>query len=112
MKNNYSSKWIVQRITAIFLVPLTFWFIYHCISFQDFQYEEIQLFFASYLNCFLFLVMMSSMLIHSKIGCETIIQDYVSSSNLQKTFKRLIMRNKELAVAHNENLCINKTSPR
>ena len=90
MKNSYASKWILQRITALFLIPLTFWFIYQCISFQDFQFEEMKLFFQSYLNSFLFLSMMIVMLIHAKLGCETVVQDYISSLYLQKTFKGLI----------------------
>ena len=90
MKNSYASKWILQRITALFLIPLTFWFIYHCVSFQYLQFQEMKLFFQSYLNSFLFLMMMISMLIHGKLGCETIIQDYVSSLYLQKIFKGLI----------------------
>ena len=81
--NNYSTKWIIQRITAILLIPLTFWFIYHCISFQNLNYAEIVFFFHSYLNSFLFLVLMISMLIHAKLGCETIVEDYVSSSNFK-----------------------------
>ena len=90
MKNSYASKWILQRITALFLIPLTFWFIYHCISFQYSRFEEMKLFFQSYLNSFLFFMMVIAMLIHGKLGCETIIQDYVSSLYLQKIFKGLI----------------------
>ena len=90
MKNSYASIWILQRITALFLIPLTFWFIYHCVSFQYLQFEEMELFFQSYLNSFLFLMMMIAMLIHGKLGCETIIQDYASSLYLQKIFKGLI----------------------
>ena len=90
MKKSYSIKWVIQRITALFLIPLTFWFIFNCISFQYFQYEELQLFFQSYLNSFLFLVMMITIIIHSKLGCETILHDYVSSSYLQKTIKSII----------------------
>ena len=78
--NRYTAKWITQRITAILLVPLSFWFIYHCISFQNLDYEEIVIFFSSYMHSFLFLVLMISMLIHSQIGCETIIEDYISSN--------------------------------
>ena len=77
----YSTKWIVQRVTAIVLIPLCFWFIYHCISFQNLSYEEIVNFFSSFINGFLFLVLMITMLIHSQLGCETIIEDYISSRN-------------------------------
>ena len=75
----YSTKWITQRITALLLVPLFFWFIYHCISFQNLSYKEIVNFFSSFINSFLFLVLMITMLIHSQLGCETIIEDYISS---------------------------------
>ena len=79
--NKYSTKWITQRITALLLVPLFFWFIYHCISFQNLSYKEIVNFFSSFINSFLFLVLMITMLIHSQLGCETIIEDYISSRN-------------------------------
>ena len=90
MRKSYTSKWMAQRITATFLIPMSFWFIYQCVSFQKFKYFELQLFFQSYVNSFLFLVMMIFMLIHSKLGLETILQDYISSSSLKKTFKRII----------------------
>ena len=79
--NKYSTKWITQRVTALLLVPLFFWFIYHCISFQNLSYEEIFNFFSSFINSFLFMVLMIAMLIHSQIGCETIIEDYITSKN-------------------------------
>ena len=83
----YSTKWITQRITALLLVPLFFWFIYHCISFQNLSYEEIVNFFSSFINSFLFLVLMIAMLIHSQLGCETIIEDYISSRNYKRFTK-------------------------
>ena len=90
MKNNYTSKWVLQRVTAILLIPLTIWFVYQCVSFQDFQYQEMKSFFGSYVNSSLFLSMMIAMVIHAKLGCETIVIDYVGSLNLQKLLKRLI----------------------
>ena len=68
-------------------MPLCFWFIYNCISFRNYDYDEIIVFFNSYINSFLFLIFMISMLIHSKIGLETIIEDYISSNS----FKLLIL---------------------
>ena len=90
MKNNYALRWVIQRITALFLVPLSFWFIFHCISFKNFSFLELTFFFKSYLNSFLFLIMMSAMLTHAKLGCDTIIQDYISRSYLKKILKSFI----------------------
>ena len=37
---DYATKWIFQRLTAFILIPLTFWFIYQCISFQQLEYSR------------------------------------------------------------------------
>ena len=80
---NYARKWIIQRVTAILLIPLSFWFIYHCLSFASMNYTQLFLFFKSSINSLLFLIMMISTLIHAKLGCETIIEDYVTSESLK-----------------------------
>ena len=80
---NYARKWLIQRITATLLIPLSFWFIYHCVSFASMNYDQLFLFFKSIINSLLFLIMMISMLIHAKLGCETIVEDYVTSKRLK-----------------------------
>ena len=84
---NYSRKWLTQRLTAALLVPLTFWFIYSTISLSQMNYNEINIFFQSYINLILFYIMMIAMLLHSKLGLQTIIDDYVTSINISKTIK-------------------------
>ena len=87
---NYAFKWIVKRITASILIPLTFWFIYISISLSKMEYEETVIFFRSYFNSFLFYVMMISMLIHSRLGLQTILEDYVTSKKILKISKLTI----------------------
>ena len=81
---NYVSKWILQRLTAIILIPLTFWFVYQCILLSSYSYDEIKAFFFSKLNSSLYLILVITMLYHAKIGCETIIEDYVNSPGIKK----------------------------
>ena len=87
---NYARKWIIQRVTAILLIPLSFWFIYHCLSFASMNYTQLFLFFKSSISSLLFLIMMISTLIHAKLGCETIIEDYVTSKSLKNISTLLI----------------------
>ena len=87
---NYARKWLIQRITAILLIPLSFWFIYHCLSFASMNYSQLFIFFKSIINSLLFLIMMISMLIHTKLGCETIVEDYVTSKSLKDISTLLI----------------------
>ena len=84
---NYALKWIIQRVTAVFLIPLTFWFIYSTISLSKMEYNEISIFFKSYLNSFLFYIMFIFMLLHSKLGLQTIIEDYVTSKKIIKNIR-------------------------
>ena len=88
--NNYARKWIIQRVTAILLIPLSFWFIYQCLSFASMNYTQLLLFFKSSINSLLFIIMMISTLIHAKLGCETIIEDYVTSKRLKNISTLLI----------------------
>ena len=84
---NYALKWVLQRITATIMIPLTFWFIYSAISISKMGYDEINTFFNSYINSILFYVMMISMLLHSKLGLQTIVDDYVTSKKIYNLSK-------------------------
>ena len=87
---NYALKWIMQRLTAVILIPLTFWFVYQCVLFSSYEYDEIRSFFFSKINALLFFILIISMLYHSKLGNETIVEDYVTSHNIKKITKLII----------------------
>ncbi len=38
----------------------------------------------------LFLIMMVNMIIHAKLGCDTIVIDYITSTNLQRNILNVI----------------------
>ena len=87
---NYATKWIMQRITAVILIPLTFWFIYNCLLLSSYNYQETKEFFFSKINSLLYFILIISMLYHAKLGCETIIEDYVTSHKLKKITKLIV----------------------
>ena len=84
---NYASKWIMQRLTAVILIPLTFWFVYQCVLLSSYEYAQIKSFFFSKINASLFFGLIIAMLYHAKLGNETIVEDYVTSVNLKKITK-------------------------
>jgi len=84
---NYASKWIMQRLTAVILIPLTFWFVYQCVLLSHYEYDQIKSFFFSKINASLFFILIIAMLYHAKLGNETIVEDYVTSVNLKKITK-------------------------
>ena len=87
---NYANKWVLQRITAVILIPLTFWFVYQCVLLSNYEYEQIRAFFFSKLNASLYFVLIVTMLYHAKLGNETIVEDYISSHKLKKISKLFI----------------------
>ena len=87
---SYASKWIMQRLTAVVLIPLTFWFVYQCVVLSNYEYHQIKSFFFSKFNASLFFILIISMLYHAKLGNETIVEDYVTSVNLKKITKLFI----------------------
>ena len=87
---NYATKWILQRVTAVILIPLTFWFVYQCVLISSYEYDEIRAFFFSKVNSSLYFILVIAMLYHAKLGNETIIEDYVTSHRLKKITKSFI----------------------
>ena len=87
---NYASKWIMQRLTAVILIPLTFWFVYQCVLLSSYEYDQIRAFFFSKINTSLFFILIISMLYHAKLGNDTIVEDYITSNNLKKITKLII----------------------
>ena len=87
---NYTTKWILQRVTAVILIPLTFWFVYQCVLLSTYDYDQIRAFFFSKLNASLYFILIIAMLYHAKLGNETIVEDYVTSVNLKKITKLFI----------------------
>ena len=87
---SYASKWIMQRLTAVILIPLTFWFVYQCVLISNYEYDQIKAFFFSKVNAALFFILTVAMLYHAKLGNETIVEDYVTSVNLKKVTKLFI----------------------
>ena len=75
--------WLSQRLTALVLLPLIFWFIYQFIKIKDFSYEEILIFFESEINSYLFCTMMLLIIYHGKLGMQIIIEDYTSNKILR-----------------------------
>jgi len=83
-------KWLAQRISATILIPLTIWFVYQVVKISASDYYQVIFFFQSITNCFLFLIMMITMIYHSRLGIEIIVEDYIDDKNFRKKLIKLI----------------------
>jgi len=71
--------WWIQRLTAVGLIPLTLWFVYAiatgCLDVSS--YESAREFIAKPMHAILLILLTFTMLHHSQLGVQVIVEDYV-----------------------------------
>ena len=72
-----ADHWLVQRLTAIGLVPLGLWFVFSVASLQHGNYGSIAAWVAEPLNAILLILLVVTLVYHAMLGVQVIIEDYV-----------------------------------
>jgi succinate dehydrogenase / fumarate reductase membrane anchor subunit len=72
-----TEHWWAQRLTAIGLVPLTLWFAFSMLGLSHGQYELIVAWVAEPLNSILLILLLATLVHHSSLGLQVVIEDYV-----------------------------------
>jgi len=74
-----SEHWWVQRLTAVALIPLTLWFVY-CIVASGVNvgdFDAIRGWIGKPVHSIMLILLTFTMLYHSLLGVEVIVEDYV-----------------------------------
>lgn len=74
-----TGHWWMQRVTAIALIGLGLWFMISLVTIGDLGYHSTIAWLARPLNAVLLSSFVLTMLYHSKLGVQIVIEDYVSS---------------------------------
>ncbi len=74
-----SHHWIMQRISAIALIPLVIWLVISFLQIAHDPANYLPIFFSYPLNTFLAILFIIFSLYHGSLGMRTIIEDYVSN---------------------------------
>ena len=78
-----STKWLWQRISALVLVPLSYWFVVLFLNFlhatQDQQLDLL----SSSLTKFLIVIFFFIAIFHARLGIKTIYEDYFTTSQVK-----------------------------
>ena len=90
MMNIAVTKWIMQRATAITLVPLLIWFLSIFIDLIQKDYQTTLVFFENDINFFLSIIFLIVVFLHMKIGTSEIFEDYIQNTQY-KIFANLII---------------------
>ena len=84
-----SGHWIVQRVTAVALIPLGLWAIYSLLTREDSSRQAWREFLAMPWHAALAALFLLTMLWHSYLGMQVIIEDYVHTPARERVLRIL-----------------------
>ena len=78
-----TGHWWAQRITAASLIPLGLWFSISVLGLPIADYSAVRSWLAQPLNSILMILLVVSVLHHSQLGIQVVVEDYVHDDSLK-----------------------------
>jgi succinate dehydrogenase / fumarate reductase membrane anchor subunit len=78
-----TDHWWLQRLTAVALVPLTLWFAVSLLTIEGLDHASVVAWIASPLNAILLILLQITVLQHSMLGLQVVVEDYVHTGWLK-----------------------------
>jgi succinate dehydrogenase / fumarate reductase membrane anchor subunit len=75
--------WWQQRVTAVALVPLSFWLVYSLLGLSGAGYVEFASWLQNPINATLMVLTVAVLFQHANLGVQVVIEDYVSGHGLR-----------------------------
>ena len=72
-----AKHWMLERSTAVALVPLTLWFIVSAVSLSGAGYDEVRAWLATPFNTVAMLLTVFTVFWHAQLGVHGLLEDYV-----------------------------------
>ncbi|HAA92785.1 MAG TPA: succinate dehydrogenase, hydrophobic membrane anchor protein [Rhodospirillaceae bacterium] len=72
-----AEHWLIQRVSAVALIPLTVWFIYAALTLAGADYATTKAWLATPHNAILMVLLIIATFHHMQMGLQVIIEDYV-----------------------------------
>lgn len=92
------SHWWSQRVTSVALLLLGLWFVSSLLRMPTFQYEFVVAWIEVPLNAVLLLLLAGTLVYHSHLGVQVVVEDYVHHHGL-KIITMLLLTFAHVAVA-------------
>ena len=91
MKNHALNKWIIQRVSAVLLMPLLLFFLYSLVDLVNKDYTGALDFFDNYFSIIIFTLFLIFAGLHLKLGLGEIIEDYIQDERLKGVLNKIII---------------------
>jgi succinate dehydrogenase / fumarate reductase, membrane anchor subunit len=73
-----SGHWWTQRVSSVALLLLGLWFVFSLVRMPDLSYVTVTAWIASPFNAVLLSLLIGTMIYHSMLGVQVVVEDYVS----------------------------------
>jgi succinate dehydrogenase / fumarate reductase membrane anchor subunit len=77
------SHWWSQRVTSVALLFLGMWFVVALLRIPDFTHDAVVLWIASPVNSVLLVLLVGTLVYHSQLGVQVVVEDYVHHHGLK-----------------------------
>ena len=98
MKYSYSTSWIFQKLLAVIFLLLLIYLIFSLNNITLSSYIETTNWFSNKFNTFLFFVLFTSIILHSNLGLNSIIDDYIHRKESKKII--IVLKNSFLVIIY------------
>ncbi|WP_085784744.1 succinate dehydrogenase, hydrophobic membrane anchor protein [Candidatus Nucleicultrix amoebiphila] len=78
-----TTHWLLQRITALMIIPLGVWFFLNLLNHMRSDYDTVMAWFTSPLNLIGNLVFFITALFHAVLGIQVVIEDYIHQQGIR-----------------------------
>lgn len=78
-----ASHWWAQRVSSVALAILTLWFVFSLLRMPDLSYVVVVPWIAAPLNAVLSLLLVGTLVYHSHLGVQVVVEDYVHRHGLK-----------------------------
>lgn len=78
-----TGHWWTQRLSAVALVPLSLWFVFALLGMDSLEFASVTAWIAEPLNTVLLILMLTTMLYHSLLGLQVVVEDYVHTKRVK-----------------------------
>lgn len=83
--------WLIQRITALFLIPLTLWLVWSVVAILPLNYQDARNWLAWPANTILFGTFCFILIHHTWLGLKEVIEDYIHNPVLKSISLLLVL---------------------
>ena len=98
MKFSYTSAWILQKLLALIFLLLLIYLTFSLNQISLNNYIETSNWFSDKVNSFLFFVLLTSIILHSNLGLNSIIDDYIHKKESKKII--IVLKNSFLVIIY------------